>query len=255
MNSIGKRVVLILVALAMGLSGAFAQGMYWESTVTGEKMDGSDVMKTWYMPKMLKLQTRQDGDYSVLRLDQEKMYMIKPGNKTYSVMTFAEMEEGMKKTNAQMDKALEQMKDMPAEQREMMEKMLGKSAGKQKEKATLKKSTETKKIGGYTCAHYTILRGKDEVADLWVTKEIRGFDRMRNDLKSFSRRMTAMNPTMGGDLARVMEDIDGFPIEQSMAGIKSVITKLEPKVTSLSEFEVPAGFKKVDMKQMGKGVE
>lgn len=253
MKSTGTRMVLILLALAMGLSGAFGQGMYWESTVTGEAIDGSDLMKTWYMPKMLKLQSRQDGDYSVLRLDQEKMYMIKPGNKTYSVMTFAEMEEGMKKAGAQMDKALEQMKDLPAEQREMMEKMLGKSAGKQKEKATLKKSTETKKIGSYTCAHYTILRGKDKLADLWVTKEIRGFDAMRNDLKSFSRRMTAMNPTMGGDLARVMEDVDGFPMEQSMAGITSVITKLEPKATSLSDFEVPAGFKKVDMKQMGEG--
>lgn len=255
MNSIGKRMVLILVILALGLSGAFAQGMYWESTVTGEKMDGSDVMKTWYMPKMLKLQSRQDGDYSVLRLDQEKMYMIKPGDQTYSVMTFAEMEEGMKKANAQMEEAFEQMKDMPAEQREMMEKMLGKSAGKQKEKATLKKSTETKKIGSYTCAHYTILRGKEKLADLWVTKEIRGFDAMRNDLKSFSRRMTTMNPAMGGDLARVMEDVDGFPMEQSIAGIKSVITKVEHKVTSLSEFEVPAGFKKMDMKKMGEGVE
>jgi len=243
------------VILTLGLSGAFAQGMYWESTVTGEKIEGSDLMKTWYMPKMLKLQSRQDGDYSVLRLDQEKMYMIKPGNKTYSVMTFAEMEEGMKKASAQMEKALEQMKDMPKEQREMMEKMLGKSAEKQKETATLKKSIETKKIGSYTCAHYTILRGKEKLADLWVTKEIRGFESMRNDLKSFSRRMTAMNPVMGGDLARVMEDVDGFPMEQSMAGVKSVITKVEPKVTSLSEFEVPAGFKKVDMKVMGEGGE
>ncbi|MBP1657836.1 MAG: hypothetical protein H6Q31_2437, partial [Bacteroidetes bacterium] len=33
----------------------------------------------------------------------------------------------------------------------------------------------------------------------------------------------------------------------------SVITKLEPKVTSPSEFDVPAGFKKVDMKKMGEG--
>jgi len=255
MKTIGTRAALVLLILAAGLSAAFAQGMYWESKVTSDKMEKSDVTKTWYMPKMLKIQMSDGGDYSILRLDQEKMILVKPDDKTYSVVTFAQMEERMKKGNAQMEKALEQMKDLPREQREMMEKMLGKSKDKQKDKVSLKRSAETKKVNGYTCVRNTIYQGTEKLADLWVTKEIRGFEAMRNDLKSFSSRMAAMNPMMGKDLAEAMMNVDGFPMEQSVAGITSVTTKVEYKMTPPSEFDVPAGFKKVEMKGMGEGQE
>lgn len=255
MKNVSKQLCIVLLLLAVSAAGALAQGLYWESTVSGEKMEGTDVVKSWYMPKMMKIQTGSNGDFSILRLDQEKLIMVKPEEKTYSVMTFAEMEQGMKQANAQLEKAMEQMKDMPAEQREMMEKMLGKSVGKKEGKAVAKKLGDTKKVGGFACTRYKILRGTEEIAELWITKEIRGFDAMRNDLKAFSKRMTAMNPVMGGDLANAMESLDGFPMESGMMGIKTVVTKIEPKATSLSEFEVPSGYKKVEMKHMGESQE
>jgi len=255
MKNISNRILVVLLLLAISAAGALAQGLYWESTVSGDKIEGTDVVKTWYMPKMMKIQTGKEGDFSILRLDQEKFYMIKSGEKTYSVMTFAEMEQGMKRANAQMEKAMEQMKDMPAEQREMMEKLLGKSTGKKEAKAVVKKLGDTKKVGGFACTRHKIMRGTEEIAELWITKEIRGFDAMRNDLKAFSKRMTTMNPMMGGDLASAMESLDGFPMETGMMGMKTVVTKVEPKSTTLSEFEVPSGYKKVDMKHMGESQE
>ncbi len=251
MKHFGTCTAVILLLLAVSVAGAWTQGMYWESKVTSEKMERTEVMKTWYMPKMLKIQTGSEAEYVILRLDQEKLYMVKQNNKTYSMMTFAEMEKGMKQANAQLEQALEQMKDMPAEQRQMMEKMLGKSAGKKGPKAVVKKSGETKKVGGFACTRYKIMRDTEEIADMWVTKDIRGFEAMRNDLKAFSNRMTSMNPAMGGDLATAMENIDGFPMESVTAGIKTVVTKIEPTATSRSDFEIPAGFKKVDPQKMG----
>ena len=251
MNKIGTRALWILLVVAAGCAGAFAQGMYWESTVTSDKMEGSELMKTWYMPKMLKIQTGKGTDYSILRLDQEMMYLVKPDKEVYATMTFAEMEEGMKAAGAQMEKMQEQMKDMPVEQREMMEKMLGKSMEKPKAKPLLRKIPEAKMSGTFKCSRYTIMRGTDQVAEMWVTKDVKGFDAMRNDLKVFSKRMTSMNPAMGGDLAAAMENIDGFPMESTMAGIKTVITKIEPKASSPAEFQVPKDYKKVDMKDLG----
>jgi hypothetical protein len=250
MKSIVTRLAALALFLAVTGAGAVARGLYWESAITSVRAEGTDTMKSWYMPRMMKIQTNKEGEYVILRLDKEKLVMVKDKPMTYSEMTFAEMEQNMKQTNAQMDKAMEQMKDMPKEQREMMEKMLGKSAEKKKTKTALKKIRETKRVGGFACTRYKIMRDTNQIADMWVTKDIRGFEAMRNDLKAFSRRMTSMNPGMGGDLAEAMENVDGFPMESTTAGIKTVVTKVEPKMTPLSEFEIPTGYKKVSMQPL-----
>ena len=45
--------------------------------------------------------------------------------------------------------------------------------------------------------------------------------------------------------------IDGFPIQTEMSqGITNTVTKVEKRTASASEFEVPAGYKKVKSKMM-----
>lgn len=250
MMKTAMRSALVLALVAVVAGGAFAQGVYWESVISGKEMEGQEVMKTWYMPKMLKIETGKGGDYAILRLDQEKMIMVRPSNKTYSVMTFAELEKGMKQANEQLEKMREQMKDMPAEQRAMLEKMMGPAGGKEA-KAKVTRTGESRTIGGYACTRAKIMRGTDEVADMWVTKGIKGFDAMRGDLQAYSKRMTALNPRMGGDLADAMESIDGFPMETTTMGMKTTVTKIESRMTPVTDFAPPAGFKQVQMQQMG----
>jgi hypothetical protein len=48
-----------------------------------------------------------------------------------------------------------------------------------------------------------------------------------------------------------MEKIDGFPMESSAMGMKTIVKKVEPRTTPASEFAPPAGFTAVDMKEMG----
>ena len=45
--------------------------------------------------------------------------------------------------------------------------------------------------------------------------------------------------------AEAMKAIDGFPMETESAGSRTTVTKLERKPTPASEFEPPAGRKKV----------
>ena len=51
------RTALVLGLLALYTLGAGAQGMYWESEMTSDKNPGAGISKTWYMPKMLKIET------------------------------------------------------------------------------------------------------------------------------------------------------------------------------------------------------
>jgi hypothetical protein len=243
------RTALVTCLLAIFTLGVSAQGLYWESEMSGGKTQGSGISKTWYMPKMLKIETGEDGNYAILRLDQEKLIMVHPQNKTYSVMTFAELETSMKQANAQLEKMKEQMKNMPADQRAQMEKMLGMSGGSDA-KVSVKKLPDTQTVSGYACARVKIMKGTDEFADLWVTRSIKGFDAMRADLQAYSKRMASLNPRMGEDLGQAMEKIDGFPMQTTTMGITTVVKKVEPRSTPASDFAPPTGFKQVDMKEM-----
>jgi hypothetical protein len=45
-----------------------------------------------------------------------------------------------------------------------------------------------------------------------------------------------------------MKKVEGFPVQTTIAGITTTVTKIENKVAAASEFEVPAGYKKVPPK-------
>jgi hypothetical protein len=63
--------------------------------------------------------------------------------------------------------------------------------------------------------------------------------------------MMEMNPGSMKGLSDAFKKIDGFPVQtEVMAGIVSTVTKVEKKVAPASEFEVPAGYKKVAPKMM-----
>ncbi len=252
----GARVLVAGIVMVLLAATAFGQSMVWETKIV---TNGQEILtQTYYVPKKLKTMNAADGDFTVIRIDQEKIYTVNVKDKTYSVSTFAELEEMGKKMNAQMDQMQEQMKNMPAEQRKMMEKMLGgKMAGSQKEsKIDVVKTGEKKSISGFACTRYSVKReGKEEVS-LWVTQDVRGFSAMRQDMLEQTKRMASMTPSGLKGLSEAMMKIDGFPIVTEMGTMmKSTVTKIEMKSVAASEFEVPAGYTKVEnkgLKDMGK---
>lgn len=245
--------VLLAVALAVP---AVAQGLYWESTMTGGPV-GERTEEMWAMPKMMKGVTKETGETFIVRLDKELLITIDPKEKTYSEITFAEMESMMKKASGQMDAKMAEMQkklaDMPEEQRKMVEQMMaGKMPGRPKDaKVEVEKTGDKKTISGYACTKYAVTQDGKEAMTLWVTKDVKGFASMRKDLEEFSKRMMAMNPMGGKGLGEGYKKIDGFPIRTEMSGaFTSTVTKIEEKSTPASAFEVPAGYKKVKPKMM-----
>src|SRR5271169_483596 len=90
------------LCLALLLAGsAFSQGLYWESTTSGGPLkDKENLSQTFAMPKMFKIVN--PSGVMILRMDQEKIYNVDPAKKTYSEMTFAEMEAYAKKAGDKM---------------------------------------------------------------------------------------------------------------------------------------------------------
>jgi hypothetical protein len=241
--------MLIIFCLAPAV---FAQGLYWESVTGGGPLgDTQRLAKLYAMPKKLR-QEEASGEVMIIRLDKQEVYMIKPAEKTYSVMTFAEIEEGMKKmgeqVNSKMAEMREKMKDMPEERRKMMEKMMGNfvGAGKDETPVNVKGPEGHKSILGYECKEYVVSRGENELMTLWVTNDIHGMDAMKKDWKEFAQRMTEMVPGHANALAEAFRKIDGFPMETDFGGTKTLVTKVEKRTTPSSAFEIPEGYTKTE---------
>jgi hypothetical protein len=249
---INSRVHFIGLCLAILLAGsAFSQGLYWESTTSGGPLkDKENISQNYAMPRMFKIVN--PTTVMILRMDQEKIYTVDPAKKTYSEMTFADMEAYAKKAGEKMAQYREKMKNMPPEQRKQIEAMTGMMGGTEGP-VEISATGEKKSVDGFSCAKYVMKRGGKEMMTLWVTKDVAGFDNLRKDWMEFGKRMAALTNMSG--LGDAYQKIDGFPMETDMdimGKMTTVVTKVEKRTTPAGEFSVPAGYTKTESPLMGK---
>lgn len=249
------RVALVAIFVIGLAASAVAQGLHWTSTKKGGPI-GERTEDMWVVPKKLKSVTKETGEALIVRLDKELFITIDSKENTYSEITFAEMESTMKKAGGKMDAQMAEMQKqlagMSEEQRKMVEQMMGnRTQGMAKDaKMDVEKTGDTKKISGFGCTKYAVTQDGREVMTVWATKDVGGFDAMRKDWEELSKRMMAMNPMVKG-IGEAFGKIDGFPIQTEMgSGMVSTVTMVEKKTAPASEFEVPAGYKKVKPKMM-----
>ena len=241
------------------VAAAYGQGMYWEASRSGGMMgDKPEIDKMYYMPGMFRTEVGNEEGVMIIRLDKQVMYNIDVKKKTYSEMTFADLEKMSKKAGAKMDEAMSEMqkslKDMPEEQRKMVEQMMKNkmpSKGGKAPKVEVTKSGEKRTISGYACTKYIVKEGDKDLISVWASKDVKGFDGMRKDMEGFQKRMSAMDPRGAEGMVAAMNAIDGFPIQTDLpGGMKQVVTKIERRSTRDDAFEIPAGYKKVNPAMM-----
>jgi hypothetical protein len=238
----------VFVALSFGMS--LGQGLYWESLATIPKANAKEIPSTsCYRPRMFKQWSNSEA--VIFRLDQGMIYYINDQKKEYAKMTFAEMEAFAKKANGggndQMDALKKSMDKMPAEQRKEMEKIMEKTGmGKKLDpKIVVTKTKDSKKICGYSCVKYLVMENGKEVGNVWATADIPDFKTIKKDFKEFGEKMASQMPESGQRLSAAMRDVDGFPMETSIAGMMTTVTKVEKRSIAARVFEVPPGYKKV----------
>jgi hypothetical protein len=244
--------VMLTVLLLFALSTiAGAQGLYWESTMTSSQSTTGDSSQTYYMPKMFKIVQVREQQVMLFRLDREMMYTINPQEKTYSEITFAEVERQMNAMSKQLDEKMADMKkkmeNLPPEQRKQLESQMGlfMKSDDPKQKAEVVNTGEKRTISGYPATKYVAKKGEKIVMAVWVTKEIKGWGEMKSDFEQFSGRMTSLSRITDG-ISEAYRKVEGFPVQTEIGGMTNTVNKVERRSIPLSQFEIPAGYKKVD---------
>lgn len=245
-----RRIATFLVVAVAWAAPVWGQGLYWETNNTGGP-GGSQTARFWAVAKKMKI-AGDDGHVVIVRTDQEKLISIDEKKKTYWEMPFSQLEAMSKDMQAQMDTALAQMKDklkdMPPEQRAMVEKMMGKMKGGEPGKGApqveVKKTGETKTVIGYSCAKYVATEDGKPLLTAWTTTAVKEFAPLRADFVALQRRLNETNRAFRSGMAEAYAKIDGFPMETQMGDVTSTVTKLEPRDIPAGEFGPPAGFTK-----------
>lgn len=242
-----RSIVIALAAMLFVAVQAPGQGIYWEQKVT-VSMGGTtheSASKGYMKPMKVKTISEEDGHGAIVRADKEIMYSLNLKDKTYSEMTFKELEAQMGKMNEEMKKLQEQMKEMPPEQRKAMEGMMGGMMGEKDYQ--LKKTGEKRKIAGYACEKVAAMDGGKEAAEFWITKDIS----MKEYKDAWSKLMERAGKTSFMKVFQKLGEMDGFVMAMKFMGMASETTKLEKRAIGDNEFEIPAGYKKVKAEILG----
>lgn len=255
MNNPALRIIALLTLTVLGTGVVAGQGLYWESVTKVPAANGEEIQTaSYYRPHMFK-QTSEHAAM-VLRLDKEMFYQINNESKQYAEMTLEEMEGLAKRTSAEMQKRMDELKkqleSLPAEQRESTKKMMESQGAvwNPDAKIEVSKTNEKKTMVGYSCVKYVLKEDGKEFGSIWTTIGVPGYGSMQKDMKEFGRRMASQLLMKGGQLAAAMEKVEGFPIQTTIYGMTTTVTKVEKKNIAAGEFDIPAGYVKVSQEDL-----
>ncbi len=203
--------------------------------------------KVFYQPGKYKVMNLTTGQVMILRFDKELSWSINHIDKSYTEITFTQMQEGMSSMKSAMK---EQMKDMDPEERKAMEKMMGKSLGKMfgneesSFEMTVKRTGKNKTILGYNCEQIFLNMNDEPMIEIWVADKL-----------SMGSEFIEVYEKMGfikGKLSEEVKKIKGIPlaskmtIDMGMGKMESETTATKVEKTSIpdSEFEIPKGYTK-----------
>ncbi len=193
--------------------------------------------------------------------------IVDDGKKTYTEMD----KEQMKKMAAQASAAMKQMQDklknMPPEQRAMMEKMLGNQipGGLDSSKPDVydtKNTGKTETVEGRKCAVWNLSRNGKLFEEMCVVpfsslpgKEDfeKSFKEMAEAFAEFTKGMPSVT-----NQVTVRSNVNGYPVRTrsydaagKLRGTETVLTKWVEESVPAASFEVPKGYKKKEMPMMG----
>jgi len=245
MRNIRVRSVSRTWIVAAGLASAIvlapavvqAQDLTLRETTT---VKGQDTPSATFLGRTATRHNGADGMDVIVRLDAQKMITVNNKRKTYSEMTFDDLQ---KMANA----ATQQMENLPPEIAAKMKGMMGGGG-----EASVTKLGAGETIAGYATEKYHVAMGPMEV-DLWVAPDVVTPTMYYDVMKA----LAPANPML--DMKRLYEEfkkINGTPMKR-VSNIKMmgqsmtetvVVNAVDKTPIPASTFEVPAGYKLVPMK-------
>ena len=215
----------------------------------------------------------QPAQEMVFRGDRREMIAIDHASQSYFIMD----EQMMKALANQLQQARSQMdavmRDMPADQRALMEKTVGDRLsglrGKRpRSKPVVQRTNQSSKVYGYPCTLYQISRDRRKESDVWVTNwnNIQGSKNLIGAFLEFGDFMGQLQNAMpkGGGGAddfdsafATMKQLQGFPVAsreyRADGSVESESALRSAKVLRINpvEFEPPVNYQLQQMPGQG----
>jgi hypothetical protein len=254
------------VFLAVSVAAA-AEDLTIVSKVTRD--GAAPTTATSYLSSERARMVQPDGQEAMVEIGTGQITVLDGRKKEYFVITRADMDQMKTRltqmaNSPEMQRAQEQMKNLPPEVQKKMQGMMGGAGG-----LDVQKTGTTRKIAGYTCENWTITLGTFSKTEQCLTTElpvpVQAWTAYRDFADSMRGMMAAMGP-MGksmADAATKMKDMKGFPLalttSSSMMGrsinASTEVVEVKKGAIPASAWAIPEGYKKVDnpMLKAGQG--
>jgi hypothetical protein len=214
-------------------------------------------------------QTGQRGGAVVFRGDRREMAIVNHDDKSYFVIDPATIKQLAGQVNQAMSQMQEALKNVPENQRAMMEQLMKDRMPAQKptrrSPPEVRRLDQTAEVYGYPCRLYEVRRDGRKIRDLWVTdwSNIDGGRELAPvfaDMGEFQQELLDVMPPMDGQAGGIednpfttMKQIDGFPVasrdyaEDGSVKSETALRSAKSQRLSPAAFEPPAGYQRHDM--------
>jgi hypothetical protein len=202
-----------------------------------------------------------DGAEAIVDLGTGQITVIDNRKKEYFLITKQDMDQMKTRlqqlaTSPEMQRAQEQMKNLPPEVQKRMEGMMGGAGGG----FDVQKTGTTRKIAGYTCENWVITLGQFSKTEQCMSTELpvppQTWDAYRNFAEGMRGMMAAMGP-MGKGVAEVaakMKDMRGFPLSLTTSSnimgrpmnATTEVVEVKKGAIPASAWALPEGYRKID---------
>ena len=209
--------------------------------------------------------------WTIFDANKGTITMVNPAKRSYTVIATAKYCDEM---SSMMEGLMEeQMKGMPPEQRAMMEQMTGRNRASKAPKVSVASKGSGGKIAGYDTVKYSVTVDGKPYKDVWVASNASIMKDMRKFMKKVIKMGSEMGDCMQGPLGMgsnpenskeylslmekgwPMREVrkDGIGVQDGI-GVETEVKSLVEKSIPASEFRVPSGYKKVEMRQVMEGM-
>lgn len=261
-----------LIALATGTAAA---GVVYEIEVTDHEQSPpkTESIEAAVEGRNLKMGIASGGrgkqGEMIFRGDRREMVVVDHDDKSYHVMDEATMQRIAGQVSGAMAQMQEALKNVPADQRAMVEQMMKQNMPDQaakpvRAKSEIRKTGERGTKNGYPCVKYEVFRKGQKIREMWVTDwdNVEGGSDVVDvweDMSEFFNELMDSIPDFGqgkggGDpVFEHMKELGGFPVitqefDESGAKIdESGLRSSRRRTLDPDAFEPPSGYKRRSM--------
>jgi len=203
----------------------------------------------------------------IYRGDRREMVIVDHENRSYVVLDQAAINAIGKQLNQFSRQMEEALKNVPADQRAMIEKMMKQKmpdAAPQRPQSEFRNTNEEAEHNGYPCVKYEVWRDGRKIRDVWVTDwdNVEGGSEVVNafeDMADFFGDLMDAIPDMGGrsnyddHVFAQLKELGGFPVvtrdfdDDGSLEDESALRSSKRVTLDPDAFEPPSGYKRQEM--------